>query len=73
VRAGGPRPMPEAERVATLRALEEERAAALKELGALPLVIERPSVKKLRGDLEARLKELERAITTFSKSVVYIS
>uniref|UniRef100_A0A7S0W1Z3 Enkurin domain-containing protein n=1 Tax=Hemiselmis tepida TaxID=464990 RepID=A0A7S0W1Z3_9CRYP len=69
----GPEAMPEEERVATLRELEKQRDAALKEMNQIP-----PSKHQLHANqvllrgLESKLKEIENAIVLFSRKVVYI-
>ena len=73
-RLGGPKQMPEAERVATLAELERQRDAATRELNLIPptkhqLVQYQTQIKKL----EARLAEIEKAIVLFSRKIVYIT
>mmetsp|Transcript_3062 Transcript_3062/g.7423 ORF Transcript_3062/g.7423 Transcript_3062/m.7423 type:complete len:314 (-) Transcript_3062:414-1355(-) len=72
-RNGGLEVMPEAERLATLEELDRQKRAALQELNSIP-----PSKAALEGykaqakKLEERLKEIDKAVTLFSKKVVYI-
>lgn len=41
-------------------------------LNQMPLSLATPSLQKQRDELERKLGEIERAIETFSKKVVYI-
>jgi len=69
----GPEAMPEAERVETLRELEKQRDAALREYNLIP-----PSKHQLHANqvilrgLETKLVEIEKAIDLFNRKVVYI-
>jgi hypothetical protein len=65
--------MPEIERLDTLEILHSSKAEALKQLQALPFVIETPSLKRRQQGLEDKLNEIEKAITLFSKPKVYIA
>eukprot|EP00286_Rhodomonas_abbreviata_P005108 CAMPEP_0181326456 /NCGR_PEP_ID=MMETSP1101-20121128/21506_1 /TAXON_ID=46948 /ORGANISM="Rhodomonas abbreviata, Strain Caron Lab Isolate" /LENGTH=346 /DNA_ID=CAMNT_0023434907 /DNA_START=22 /DNA_END=1060 /DNA_ORIENTATION=- len=70
-RTGGPAVMPEEERVATLKELEAQKAAALKEMNSIPpskiqLAAYQSQIKKL----ETRMAEIEKAILLFSRKIV---
>ena len=65
--------MPEAERASTLDVLRSSREEAMKMLGKMPFVIETPSLRRKQSELEAKLREIESAITLFSKPKVYIA
>mmetsp|Transcript_5045 Transcript_5045/g.5172 ORF Transcript_5045/g.5172 Transcript_5045/m.5172 type:complete len:292 (-) Transcript_5045:22-897(-) len=65
--------MPEIERQDTLEILHSSKAEALKQLQALPFVIETPSLKKRQQGLEDKLREIEKAVILFSKPKVYIA
>jgi hypothetical protein len=70
---GGPKVMPEEERLSTLAELNSQKKAALLELNSIPisktaLPVYQAQIKKL----EARLTEIENAVLLFSRKVVYI-
>eukprot|EP01040_Poterioochromonas_malhamensis_P001175 gene1175-1247_t len=65
--------MPESERLETLRVLQESREEALNQLRKLPFVIETPSMKKKQEFLENKLREIDRALSIFSKPKVYVA
>jgi hypothetical protein len=65
--------MPESERQDTLRTLEESREEALSQLRRLPFVIETITLKKKQENLENKLREIDRALSIFSKPKVYIA
>jgi hypothetical protein len=65
--------MPEAERLETLDVLHASRAETMKQLQALPFVIETPSLKRKQGMLEDKMREIEHAIGLFSKPKVFIA
>jgi len=69
----GMRRMEEVERQRTLQLLQESARKIVQELGRFPLVIETQSKLRARQELEHKLAEVETAIKTFSKPVVYIS
>lgn len=65
--------MPEAERLDTLRVLQESLEETTKLVGRLPLKIETMGQIRRKTELEAKLKELEDAIAIFSRDVVFIA
>lgn len=65
--------MPEDERLSTLDTLTTSRDEVLRLLRNMPFVVETPSQKKKQSDLEAKMREIERAIGLFSKPKVYIA
>ena len=70
---GGPKAMPEEERLATLTELNNQKKAALHELNCIPisktqLPVYQAQIKKL----EARLTEIDNAVILFSRKVVYV-
>ena len=69
----GMRLMPEQERVETLRVLQESREEALNQLRRLPFVIETPTMKKKQEYLENKLREIDHALSIFSKPKVYVA
>lgn len=68
----GHRLMPESERVETLALLRANIAEAQDALTKLPFRIDGPTATKKRGDLEAKLKKMEDALTVFNKPKVYV-
>lgn len=65
--------MPEEERLATLATLQENLRKVQNELGHFPIVVETMSRKRAKAELEAKLKEIEDAISLFSKKRVLIA
>lgn len=65
--------MPEDERRSTLQVLESSRTEANKQLNNMPFIIETPSARRKVVELEAKLREIENAISLFSKPKVYIA
>jgi hypothetical protein len=65
--------MPESERVSTLEVLQQSHEEAMNQMRKLPFVIETPSMRKKQEFLEGKLREIEHAISIFSKPKVYVS
>jgi hypothetical protein len=65
--------MPEAERISTLEILHTSKAEAMRQLQNMPFVVETPSQKKKQVELETKLREIERAISLFSRPKVYVA
>ncbi|CAM9860469.1 unnamed protein product [Phaeothamnion confervicola] len=65
--------MPDSERVETLRLLGESEREAQRQLSRLPLVLQTPSMRRRKDDLEARLREIEAAQAIFSRPKVYVA
>ena len=65
--------MPEEERLNTLDVLKESKSDALRQLQALPFVIETPSLIRKQQQLENKLREIDNAVSLFSKPKVYIA
>ena len=65
--------MPEHERLHTLGVLTQSREEALNQLQRLPFVIETPSMKRKQETLETKLREIDRAMSIFSKDKVYVA
>ena len=65
--------MPEEERLDTLDTLYASRTDALKQLQAMPFVIETPSLKRKQQVLEGKLREIENALVLFNRPKVYIA
>jgi hypothetical protein len=65
--------MPEDERLSTLDTLHASRSECMHQLEKLPFVIETPSMRKRADALESKLREIEKAISIFSKPVVYVA
>lgn len=65
--------MPEEERQATLRDLEEAMTETTKQLEKLPVVAHSQKMERHKTELEQKMQRLEKAISTFSKPKVYIA
>jgi len=65
--------MPNEERLNTLEVLKENKAEALRQLRAMPFVVETPSMRRKQEMLEGKLREIDNALTIFSKDKVYIA
>ena len=68
----GMRLLPKSEQIATLQGLEEEKRKAMSDLNRLPLGSNAASVIRLKEELERRLEDLERSISTFQRERVYV-
>ena len=58
--------MPEEERLETLSVLMKTQESTQRELSKMPLTVETPGLRSRKSALEAKLKELEEAVTIFS-------
>jgi len=65
--------MADNERLESLRILQENKAKLEKEMCNLPLVIDTPTLRRRKEDMETKAREIEDAIKVFSKSVVFMS
>ena len=68
----GTRLMTEEERVQTLEELQRQKVEISDLLFSLPLSLKTEALKQRKRELEAKLLEIERAVTTFSRKIVYI-
>ena len=68
----GTRLMTEEERVITLEELHRQKLEISDLLFSLPLSLKTESLKMRKRELESKLLEIERAVTTFSRKIVYI-
>ena len=68
----GTRLMTENERIKTLEELQHQKTDVSDLLFSLPLSLKTEALKAKKRELESKLVEIERAITTFSRKVVYI-
>ena len=64
--------MDEAERVQTLEQLESTKRELQSMLHSLPISMRSEALRLKKRELEDRLADVERGITTFSRRVVYI-
>ena len=64
--------MDEAERVKTLEELQSTKRELNSMLQGMPISMRSEALKQQKRELEERLSQVERAITTFSRRVVYI-
>lgn len=65
--------MPESERLSTLEVLQQSHEEAMHQMRKLPFVIETPTMRKKQEYLEGKLREIEHAISIFSKPKVYVA
>lgn len=68
----GTRLMTEDERISTLEELQRQKREISDMLFSIPLSCKTEALKNRKRELEAKLIEIERAVTTFSRKVVYI-
>lgn len=68
----GTRLMTEEERINTLEELHRQKVAISDMLFSLPLSMKTDALKTKKRELESKLVEIERAVTTFSRKIVYI-
>ena len=68
----GTRLMTEDERVMTLEELNKQKREISDMLFSIPLSLKTEGLKNKKRDLELKLLEIERAVTTFSRKIVYI-
>lgn len=64
--------MSEEERIQTLEELERQKNELYDMLRSMPLSMRTESLKNKKRDLELKLVEVEKAINTFSRKVVYV-
>ena len=69
----GTRLMGEEERIATLEELKVKKEEIQKMLFSLPLSLRTDALKNKKNELESKLAEVEKAIDTFSRRVVYVA
>lgn len=69
----GTRLMSEEERVATLEELKVKKSEIASMLFSLPLSLRTDALKHKKTELENKLTEVEKAIDTFSRRVVYVA
>ena len=65
--------MPEAQRVETLEQLRQSRAEINTVLERMPIAVKSQAMQRKQKELEDKLVEIDKAITTFSKDKVYIA
>jgi hypothetical protein len=65
--------MPEEERVGTLDVLSQSKEETTRALQRMPFVLETPSQRKRQNDLEMKLREIDHAISLFSRPKVYVA
>ena len=69
----GTRLMKEEERISTLEELKKNRADVNDMLMAMPLSMRTDALRNKKRELEDKLSDIEKAIGTFSRKVVYIA
>ena len=72
MRPPGTRQLSEAERVSTLEKLVENKKELNAVYSQLPISLRTESLKAQKVQLEQKLEEMDKAIATFSKNVVYV-
>jgi len=65
--------MPEEQRIETLEKLIAEHKEIQEMIEKMPLSMRTEALRQRKRDLEEKTKEVERAITTFSRKFVYIA
>jgi hypothetical protein len=65
--------MPDDERRSTLATLQASRQECIHQLERMPFVIETPSMKQKQKNLELKIREIDNAITLFSRPKVYVT
>jgi hypothetical protein len=69
----GMKRMPEEERVSTLEVLLQSKEETTKLIQRLPFTVETPSQRRRQNDLENKMREIDHAISLFSRSKVYVA
>ena len=70
---GGPKVMPEEERLSTLAELNAQKKAALLELNSIPISkTQLPVYQNQIRTIETRLAEIDNAILLFSRKIVFV-
>ncbi len=69
----GTRMLSEEERLSTLATLQETKAEAQKALQKLPLSMKTLALAQRKAELERKIDEMDKAITTFSRKEVFIA
>lgn len=72
MRPPGTRQLSEAERVSTLEKLIDNKKELNAVYSRLPISLRTESLKAQKVQLEQKLEEMDKAIATFSKNVVYV-
>lgn len=65
--------MSEEERLSTLEELHNNRREVSNMLEKLPISMRTQALNKRKEELEAKMNEIEKAISMFSKKVVYVA
>ena len=65
--------MKEDERIKTLEELKKNRSEMNEMLQKMPLSMKTDTLKNRKREMEQKLTEIEKAITTFSRKVVYVA
>jgi len=69
----GTKLMPEEERVATLDELVRQKKEIQETIEKMPLSMRSDALKAKKREMEEKMNEIERAITTFSRKFVYVA
>ena len=65
--------MTEEERLATLEDLHNNKREVSNMLEKLPISMRTQALNKRKDELEAKLQEIDKAISMFSKKIVYVA
>jgi hypothetical protein len=65
--------MPEEERVKTLEILIKQKLEIEQMIEKMPISMRTDALKHKKRELEEKINGVERAITTFSRKVVYVA
>jgi len=71
-RPAGTRILAEAERISTLEELQSNKKTVTNMLMQLPISMRTENLKKQKRELETKLSEIDKALETFSRKVVYV-
>ena len=69
----GTRLMVEEERVSTLEQLQANKVEIQAMIEKMPISMRTDALKIKKRELEEKMNDIERAITTFSRKVVYVA
>ena len=69
----GTRLMTEDERIETLEQLQQKKTELQSMIEKMPISMRTDALKIKKRELEEKMKEVERAITTFSRKIVYVA
>ena len=71
-RPPGTKLLEEADRIGMVEKLSAQRIELLQLLTRMPLKVETATLQRQKHDLERKLDEVEKALETFSRKIVYV-